>query len=855
MRLNHKNKAPIIYLVGIPLMFVLLSLAFSKDIGYSIDKENDFNTYLKTLPTNYVKALSKTKVSDSTFFYSRMDGKAIRELLIFKTFPSDIELKTDFDIKLYPSPENHASFKDQIINLSIINDAVKFNYIGKTFGVFRIVLPYIDFDKIEIKKRLLNRTDKAWGAIIDKPFKPLRRNLGLSITINKNEVSMTPNTYSLLFSKVLEFYEINFLPYTYQLENESLVHTNLSLDKFALERELTIARVEVVADFWKLVNKKDNALSKHIVFKGIHKDKANELLERYLKSDSKLEVIFNINKLAIFNALKNVFTFGCDNHMYFLYNSTDNLIEPFYENSGCLGQMAKSLARPLLEDANYIETYVKVLNNVSQLNINDIFIKGNEKLQQELALINMYNPKNIFDYDILQINQRVIKKSLNPSTLILSELISIDAKKIIMSVNNTSIFPVDIIGLNYGSNKEIAKLNPTKQILSYGKDTIIIELPRSFENLFVNKKKKATGFELARHIYDLNITYSISGLYEKQLSTIAPYEQQETVDNDLFRKKSAIYNHKHIVVNNEKGIITFSKDSVVISSALIIPKGYVFELKAGSVIDLINEAKIISYSPLHFVGAINNPISIFSSDKKGQGLLVLSEGKQSYLKFVDFNHLSNPEHGSWNLTGAVTFYESPAILENVSIANNRCEDALNISRTHFTMNNCNISNTQSDAFDGDFVKGTISECTFNNLGNDAIDISGSDLIIKKVFIAYAGDKGLSAGEDSKMTIDNVKISDSEIAIAGKDFSIIEANELFIINTKLGFTAFQKKPEFGPSKITVTGIIMEGVETDFLIESSSTLLVDGKKIETTQNVKDRMYGIEFGVSSEETRNNQ
>ena len=49
--------------------------------------------------------------------------------------------------------------------------------------------------------------------------------------------------------------------------------------------------------------------------------------------------------------------------------------------------------------------------------------------------------------------------------------------------------------------------------------------------------------------------------------------------------------------------------------------------------------------------------------------------------------------------------------------------------------------------------------------------------------------------------------------------------------------------------------MINVEMDYLIENSSSLIVDGEKIETSQNVKDRMYGVEFGVSSAETRKSQ
>ena len=255
------------------------------------------------------------------------------------------------------------------------------------------------------------------------------------------------------------------------------------------------------------------------------------------------------------------------------------------------------------------------------------------------------------------------------------------------------------------------------------------------------------------------------------------------------------------------------------------------------------------------IGNKNQPIQILSSDGMGQGILVLGAKEKSTLRHVSIDGLTHPKHGDWSVTGAVTFYESPVSLSYVSISNNSCEDALNIVRTNFTMVQSTISNTQSDAFDGDFVTGTISDSRFDNLGNDAIDISGSDLTIKNVVVSNAGDKGLSAGEDSQMKVTDVEISNSEIGVAGKDLSIVDIKRITIKDTKLGFTAFKKKPEFGPSSITVINHVLENLEMNYLIESSSSLIVNGEKIETTQNVKDRMYGVEFGVSSAETRNAQ
>jgi len=851
MKITTPNQISNKLILGLPCLLLFLVLVFS-DKNEPNAGESDFNPYLELLPENYINALQNSQGNDSTFLYSLVDKVALRELIIFKTFPTDVELDTDFIITLGINNNKDSLVKAKPLSLKITNKAAKFNYNEKNFGVFRISLPFIEIQKLEIKKSHKIKSDMAWGVTVNAPFKPLNQGLQTSDTDDRNRVTVAPNVYLQVLSKALSFYAITTVPYDYHLKEEGLICSSPIFNNFTSDIGLTTAQTKSEHTFYKLLDKKDKVLRKKIVFKGEHSKLANEIFEDYLNGAKAFESVFNISKIATFNALKSIFTKGCDDTVYLLFNAEKNLIEPVFVNSKCLGEMSKTITKPFIQNINYQNEYVNALKLFSELDFYENFIKNDKLFQKELVLVNSYDSLNIFDYDILKINQRVIKKSLDQSTLILAELISFKDQTMVLSVRNTSIFPINILGLNYKANKEILKLQTVKQILSNNKDTVRMEVPRSFENLFVDKKNKLAGFRLDKDIYDLNVSFSTSGLNEEQFSDISPYEQNEKELNDLFRLKTVINNHKDIVIDEKNKIITFSKDSINVSSPLIISKGYVFKLKQGTIVNIINGGKIISYSPLSFIGTKQNPIKIVSSDKKGQGVLILAEGEYSYLKFVDFSYLTNPMHESWSITGAVTFYESPVDLESVSIKNNSCEDALNIVRTNFKMNNSSISNTQSDAFDGDFVVGEISNSSFNGLGNDAIDVSGSDLIVNNVIISNAGDKGISAGENSKMKLSRVEISNSEIAIAGKDLSVINANNIKIVNTKLGLTAFQKKPEFGPSKITVKAITMTDTQTKYLIESSSSLFVDSQKIESTQNVKERMYGVEFGVSSSETK---
>ena len=135
-------------------------------------------------------------------------------------------------------------------------------------------------------------------------------------------------------------------------------------------------------------------------------------------------------------------------------------------------------------------------------------------------------------------------------------------------------------------------------------------------------------------------------------------------------------------------------------------------------------------------------------------------------------------------------------LKNSQFKNSLAEDAINFVNSRFKLKNLNVLNVNSDAIDIDFGEGQIINSRFQKISGDAIDLSGSNIIIKDIIVSKVADKAISVGEESTLNIDNLKISDSRIGIASKDSSKVEGKKIKISNCGLyDFAVYQKKSYF------------------------------------------------------------
>jgi hypothetical protein len=275
--------------------------------------------------------------------------------------------------------------------------------------------------------------------------------------------------------------------------------------------------------------------------------------------------------------------------------------------------------------------------------------------------------------------------------------------------------------------------------------------------------------------------------------------------------------------------IKFRTGKHTLSQMMMLPAGYTVYFPAGCELDLVKKAGFLSMSPVLMEGSPEKPIKVYSSDKTGNAFTVLQADTTSFLSHVVFENLNTLSYQGWNLTGATNFYESDVQLKDCKFQHNHCEDALNIIRSKFKMDHCEVSHTAFDGFDCDFCDGVVENSWIYRTGNDGLDFSGSHISVIKTLIEETGDKGISVGEESTVKVYASTIRNLQLGLAAKDLSQVTIESVVLDGLEIAFAAYQKKPEYGGGLIHLKKYTAKRVEKLHNIQVGSTIVVGSDTI--------------------------
>ena len=579
-------------------------------------------------------------------------------------------------------------------------------------------------------------------------------------------------------------------------------------------------------------------------------------LQGIRNKEIEIDRAFDLDKFAssyaILDLMAGYHAYGV-NSIYYL-NPVTNLIEPITREysslrysegqpnvnslmieigSGQGNQDGFAISNKLFKNKEFTAQYLKQLLKLSdQKYLDDFFEEVDEDLSIQTNILYRDNPFYKFPKEYLYERQTQIKERLNQDLTIIANIDENNNAIYHIQFKNNSAFPIELINI-FSSNRNFESL---------------------LNNVILPGNEISLSFDLESEIKinDINFSYKIHGIknLEREAIVIPKSFSTGVSISKLWNTSSDDFiNKNNVIIDHTKKTILFDKKNINIKKDLFIPENYIVKGQPGLIINLLDGASIYSKSAFNFNGSIINPIKITSSDRKGGGLVIIGPKKESFFINTIFEHLTSPNIGSSGLTGSISIYDTNVSFKGCIFDQNKSEDFLNLIHAKYKISDSYFKSVKSDAVDSDYSNGTITNIIFTDIGNDAMDFSGSISELSEISIDGVGDKALSAGEMSKISGKNIYIINAEIGITSKDLSNVYLSDVQIKDTRLGFAVFQKKEEYGPGKAKITNLETKNIELIHLVGLNSSLSLNGKNVISKRSkVENLLYGANFGISS-------
>jgi hypothetical protein len=601
---------------------------------------------------------------------------------------------------------------------------------------------------------------------------------------------------------------------------------------------------------------KENRIAKSPALAAQYKQ-AQNLLYQFRQRLQPAETIFDLPLLAKYYAicdLMNAYHGIVWHNQRFYFNPVTNKLEPIgfdgygekpSQQLGIIGhgalhpalQKDESLAASLFMDKAFVALYTAELERLSKIPVFRAFLdEMYPALQARLEWLQMEFPDYNLSREALQADAGFVHSLILPfeNQSIKTFLQSEENDKQQLLVRNTHTLPVEIIGFGGKQGKVSQQLEVPLLLPGQARRELLARLQRdsqervnNFESLRFQDAVAMANQEIA-DLHALEVGTGADYLFFRPLGidTIFSTRIRPWPLPTNFSIAQAIFEDAtptdYDILQVDGNVLHLSEGAYTVSEDIVIPEGYQLDVEAGVQLTFTNQAALISRSPVQLMGTEENPIIIRSEDKKSGSFIILQTKELSKLRYVIFDNINTLERPGWTLTGAVSFYEADVDIDRCVFKQIPSEDALNIVRSNFNVDHCRFMEVQFDAFDSDFCKGEVRNSVFINVGNDGIDFSGSVVNIRDCQMINCGDKGISVGEETDANVFSSRIESCPIAVASKDLSVLYIDYIDLKNCDQGFVAFEKKAEFGGSKIIVKDYKTDNIKRLHAISTGCTL---------------------------------
>ena len=198
-------------------------------------------------------------------------------------------------------------------------------------------------------------------------------------------------------------------------------------------------------------------------------------------------------------------------------------------------------------------------------------------------------------------------------------------------------------------------------------------------------------------------------------------------------------------------------------------------------------------------------VVINSADLNGWKIAFIGIEKESNSQL-----LTDQRFNEYGMTGCLNIFDSKLQNLKINVFGGVCEDSLNIVNSAGSIDTVSVSGAFADALDIDFSTISVARVYIENAGNDCLDVSGGHYEVGRMELTNCDDKGISVGEGSTLSANNLYLSGANIGVASKDLSEVEILYAEIKNVDVCVEVMQKKQEFGGAALLVGKLDCDGM---------------------------------------------
>jgi hypothetical protein len=117
-------------------------------------------------------------------------------------------------------------------------------------------------------------------------------------------------------------------------------------------------------------------------------------------------------------------------------------------------------------------------------------------------------------------------------------------------------------------------------------------------------------------------------------------------------------------------------------------------------------------------------------------------------------------------------------------------------------------NTGGDGLDLEFVEVEASRVEFVNIGDDAIDLMGTRITLADSTVIGARGNGVSAGEESQVTIRSTLLSDAKVGVLAKNASDVWLTGSVLFRNDVGIRVYTREVRYaGDSHVSASSLFV------------------------------------------------